>query len=136
MQNNQNKTTSSQGMVKVEILQQTPDGERVLRTITRPSTQADMFRKFPQVYRVVPISSEPKVAPQPSKHVAEANEKLKEVEETTSSEEPKKETAADLIKKIEVITDVNDLSPYMDSELKTVRTAAEKKFNELTKPTE
>lgn len=71
------------------------------------------------------------MAEQPKKKVEVETPKTY-LEELEQKAEVKKETSIDLVNKIKEITEVGELDPYINHEMKTVRNAAEKRFNELT----
>lgn len=94
----------------------------------RNPDQIKLLSKFPRSFRVeAPIGS-PKVRTPK----VEEPKKVELPKTFMDDGNPKKQTAQEIIETVESITNLKELEPFMEHELKSVKTAAEKRFNELS----
>jgi hypothetical protein len=130
MQEKQKQLRKS-NQVQIQVLN---NRQEVIKEIIRDKSTAERLLKFTRTYRVVQQIEKPKQRvidvqlpktfmddPQPS------------VVELTPKENSDELKTTEIIAIVKNISSLEELEQYMDHEMKTVRTTAEKRFKELSK---
>jgi len=99
----------------------------VVRTVRRSKESAERLAKFKRTYRIPSQVAETRPI---TKVVEKPKTSLEELEEEEAKANAEKVNVIDTIKGIK---DVAELEQYLNHPMKSVKTAAEKRFKELTK---
>lgn len=130
MQEKQKQLRKS-NQVKIQVLN---NRQEVIKEILRDKETAERLLKFKRTYRVVQQIEKPKQrvidVQLPKTFMDDPKPNVVEIEPKENSEELK---TTEIIALVKNISSLEELEKYMDHEMKTVRTTAEKRFKELSK---
>lgn len=130
MQEKQKQLRKS-NQVKIQVLN---NRQEVIKEILRDKETAERLLKFKRTYRVTQQIEKPKQRvidiELPKTFMDDPKPNVVELESKTNTEELK---TTEIIALVKNISSLEELEKYMDHEMKTVRTTAEKRFKELSK---